>query len=149
LLKLLLLLPMLSLGLTACDVLQHHLRGTRDGLYVDPLITQAAATRTRRDTTFSALLSGPTYAQPLYVTRGPGGRAAFIAVTEQNAVVALDAANGARLWVRILGTPVSRFLLPCGNIDPLGITGTPVIDPNARIIYVAAMTTPDGGITKQ
>jgi len=66
----------------ACDVLQHHLHGTRDGLYVDPLITQAAATSTRRDTTFSAPLPGPTYAQPLYVTGGPGGRAAFIVVTE-------------------------------------------------------------------
>src|SRR5262245_18696348 len=111
LLKLLLLLPMLSLGLMACDVLQHHLHGTRDGLYVDPLITQAASTRTRRDTTFSALLPGPTYAQPLYVTRGPGGRAAFFVVTEQIVVAALDAANGASFRVRILGRPVPRFLL--------------------------------------
>ena len=138
-----------NVGLMGCDVLQHHLHGTRDGLYVDPLITQAAATRTRRDPTFSAPLPGPTYAQPLYVTAGPGGRAAFITATEQNAVLALDAASGAPLWVRILGTPVPRSQLPCGNIDPLGITGTPVIDSSARIIYVAAMTTPDGGVTKQ
>src|SRR3989442_6341247 len=82
LLRLLLLLPVLSSGLMACDVLQHHLHGTRDGLYMDPRVTQAAAARTRRDTTFRAPLPGPTYAQPLYVTRGPGGRAAVIAVTE-------------------------------------------------------------------
>ena len=148
LLRLLLLLPVLSSGLMACDVLQHHLHGTRDGLYMDPRVTQAAAARTRRDTTFRAPLPGPTYAQPLYVTRGPGGRAAVIAMTEQNAVLALDAADGTQLWVRTLGMPVPRSQLPCGNIDPLGITGTPVIDPTARILYVAAMTTPDGGVTK-
>jgi hypothetical protein len=39
--------------------------------------------------------------------------------------------------------------LPCGNIDPLGITGTPVIDPTSRTLFLAAMTTPDGGATKQ
>ena len=62
-----------AVGLDASDVLQHHLNGTRDGSYVEPLITQAAAARTRRDTIFSAPLPGPTYAQPLYVSNGPGG----------------------------------------------------------------------------
>jgi len=62
----------------AGDVLQHHFHGTRDGWYVDPHLTQAAAATMHRDPTFHALLPGPTYAQPLYVTRGPGGRAAFI-----------------------------------------------------------------------
>jgi hypothetical protein len=38
--------------------------------------------------------------------------------------------------------------LPCGNIDPLGVTGTPVIDPTSRTLFVDAMTTPDGGTTK-
>src|SRR4029077_298853 len=35
--------------------------------------------------------------------------------------------------------------LPCGDIDPLGITGTPVIDAASRTLFVDAMTTPDGG----
>src|SRR5262249_36497974 len=39
--------------------------------------------------------------------------------------------------------------LPCGNIDPLGVTGTPTIDLASRILYLDAMTTPDGGITKK
>jgi hypothetical protein len=146
---LLLLMPLISFSLTACDVLQHHLHGTRDGLYIDPHMTQAAAVTIRRDPTFRAPLPGPVHAQPLYVTRGPGGRAAFMVVTEQNMVLALDAAHGSRIWVRHLGMPVPRSQLPCGNIDPLGITGTPVIDPHTRIMYVAAMTTPDGGVTKQ
>jgi hypothetical protein len=101
------------------DVLQHHLTSTRTGLFVDPLITQRAAAATRVDSTFNAPLPGPTYAQPLYVTNGPRGRAALIAVTEQNAVLTLDAADGARLWTSTLGTPVPRAHLPCGDIDPL------------------------------
>src|SRR2546430_4036960 len=134
-------------GLLAGEVLQHHLHGTRDGWYVDPHLTQAAAATTRRDPTFHAPLPGPTYAQPLYVTRGPRGRAAFLVGTEQNTVLALDAADGSQLWVRHLGMPVPRSQLPCGNIDPLGITSTPVIDPDGRNMYVAAMTTSDGGVT--
>ena len=39
--------------------------------------------------------------------------------------------------------------LPCGNIDPMGITGTPVIDLASRSLFLNAMTTPDGGTTKK
>jgi hypothetical protein len=132
------------------NVLQHHLNATRDGLYVDPLITQNAATTTHRDLSFSATLTGQQiHAQPLYVNSGPGGTAAFIVATEQNNVVALDATDGSQIWLMNLGQPVSGSALPCGNIDPLGITGTPVIDPDARVIFLDAMTTPDGGATKQ
>src|SRR5438445_702146 len=58
----LLLVP--SSGLIAGDVLQHHANPTRDGLYVEPILTQAAAGTIHRDTTFSATLPGPVYAQP-------------------------------------------------------------------------------------
>jgi hypothetical protein len=135
-------------ALVAGDVLQHHANPTRDGSYVEPALTQAAAGTVHRDTTFSSPLPGPVYAQPLYVANGPGGRPALIVATEQNAVLALDAADGSQIWLSNLGSPVPRSQLPCGNIDPLGITGTPVMDADARIIYVDAMTTPDGGATK-
>src|SRR6266699_1733475 len=104
------------LTLIAGDVLQHHRNGTRDGLYVEPLITQAAAARTHRDTTFSSPLPGPTYAQPLYVTNGPENRPALIVATEQNAVLAIDAADGSRIWVTNLGSPAPLGQLPCGDI---------------------------------
>jgi hypothetical protein len=39
--------------------------------------------------------------------------------------------------------------MPCGNIDPLGITGTPVVDLPSRTLFFDAMTTPDGGTTKR
>lgn len=61
---------------------------------------------------------------------------------------ALDASTGAVVWRRSVGQPVPRRALPCGNIDPLGITGTPIIDPASRTLFVDAMTTPNGGMTK-
>jgi len=131
------------------DVLQHHLDGTRGALYIDPLVTRGTAPAIRRDRTFNAPLQGPVYAQPLYVSKGPGSKPMLIVATERDEVLALDAAVGTQLWTRKIGNPVPRSQLPCGNIDPLGITGTPVIDSNSRTIYVAAMTTPDGGKTKQ
>jgi hypothetical protein len=131
------------------DVTQHHLNGSRNGLYIDPLITQKIAATIHRDKTFNARLPGPVYAQPLYATNGPGGRPAFIVATEQNVVLALDATTGSQVWIRRLGSPVPLSMLPCGDIDPLGVTGTPVIDSNKRNIYVAAMTTPDEGKTKE
>jgi hypothetical protein len=131
------------------DVLQHHLNGTRNGFYIDPLITRKSAAATHRDRNFNASLPGPVYAQPLYVEKGPGGKRTLFVVTEQNAVLALDAASGAQIWAKRLGNPVPLSQLPCGNIDPVGITGTPVIDATTRTIYIAAMVTPDGGRTKQ
>ena len=139
----------LSLTTISGEVLQHHLNGTRDGAYVDPLITRKAAAAIHMDRAFNAPVQGPVYAQPLYVDNGPGGKAALVVATERNTVLALDAATGAQIWTKTLGNSVPRSQLPCGNIDPLGITGTPIIDPNDRTIYVAAMTTPDGGRTKQ
>jgi hypothetical protein len=40
-------------------------------------------------------------------------------------------------------------LLDCGNIDPLGITGTPIIDKESRTLFLDAMITPDAGATKK
>jgi outer membrane protein assembly factor BamB len=123
------------------DVLQHHNNLSKDGLYVDPLFTQAAAANTHRDTAFDAVLPGQVYAQPLYVQNGPGGAPAIIVATEENAVLAVDAATGKQAWRTDLPRPANRSQLPCGNINPrVGVTGTPVIDLDSRTIYVAANT---------
>src|SRR5262249_11293699 len=87
--------------------------------------------------------------QPLYLEGGPGGRAMVIAVTEANNVYALDAADGSVIWQRNVGVPVPMSRLPCGDINPLGITGTPVVDLPSRALLFDAMTTPDGGTTKR
>ena len=134
---------------TGPAVLQHHKRASRDGVFVDPAFTKAAAAGIHLDPGFSSSIQGPTYTQPLYVPGAIGGADVLIVATEQDLVYALDAKTGAQIWKVSLGTPVPRSALPCGNIDPLGITGTPFIDAAARTIYLDAMTTPDGGTTKK
>jgi outer membrane protein assembly factor BamB len=144
----LLLLTLAASTLPAADVVQHHNHGNRDGLYIDPGFTRDIVSTLHRDPTFHAPLNGPVYAQPLYVGNGAGGNPTLIVATEQNQVLALSAADGSPIWTANLGTPVPLSKLPCGDIDPLGITGTPVVDPNNRVIYADAMTTPDAGATK-
>jgi PQQ enzyme repeat len=131
------------------NVTQHHNHGSRDGLYVDAAFTQSNAASLTRDLGFNGTIVGNVYAQPLYVDNGPSGRPAIIAATESNNVYALDAVNGTVIWQRNVGAPVPLANLPCGNIDPMGITGTPVIDLASRSLFLDAMTTPDGGATKK
>ena len=133
----------------AVNVPAHHNHDTRDGLYVDPAFTAAAAAALKRDLAFGGSISGNVYAQPLYIEGGPGGKAMIIAVTESNNVYALDAADGSVIWQRHVGQPVPLASLPCGNISPLGITGTPVVDLPSRTLLFDAMTTPDNGTTKK
>jgi outer membrane protein assembly factor BamB len=73
----------------------------------------------------------------------------IIAVTESNNVYALNATTGTVIWQRNLGTPVPLSFLGCGNIDPVGITSTPVVDLASRALFLDAFTTPDGGTTKK
>src|SRR5581483_1059938 len=61
-----------------------------------------------------------------------------IVVTEANSVYALNRGTGAVVWQKNLGAAVSGKSLPCGNIDPSGITGTPVVDAGAGTIDVVA-----------
>jgi hypothetical protein len=133
----------------AVNVTEHHNHDSRDGLYIDPAFTPAAAANLKRDTNFNGTITGNVYAQPLYIEGGPGGRAMIIAVTESDNVYALDAANGSVIWQRNVGAPVPLSKLPCGDIDPLGITGTPVVDLPSRTLFFDAMTTPDNGTTKK
>jgi outer membrane protein assembly factor BamB len=81
-----------------------------------------------------ARLDGAVYGQPLLI-----GNLVVVA-TEHDSVYALQAATGAVAWRAHVGTPVPLSSLPCGNIDPLGITGTPVYDPSTGIVYAVAET---------
>jgi outer membrane protein assembly factor BamB len=86
----------------------------------------------------TAQLDGAVYAQPLVVG------SMLIVATEHNTVYAFDAATGAPRWVRHLGTPVPGSALPCGNIDPSGITGTPAVDAARRVVWVVSFSLPAG-----
>ena len=81
---------------------------------------------------WAADLGGAVHGQPV-VADG-----LVVAATERNRVVALDPHTGAVKWSRGLGTPLTRVdsVAGCGNIDPLGITSTPAIDPATHTVYV-------------
>ena len=119
------------------NVTQHHNNASRDGLFIDPAFTPAAAANLTRDMNFNGTIAGNVYAQPLYIENGPGGVAMVIAVTESNNVYALNAATGAIIWQRNVGTAITSGL-PCGNINPLGITGTPIVDLASRSLFFDA-----------
>jgi outer membrane protein assembly factor BamB len=138
------------------SVLQHHANASRDGFYVDPALNRAAVAQLHMDPAFAAAtISGPTYAQPLYLAGAKGGPDLVIVATEQNHVYAFDAGQGGKpVWDQSLGMPLPRSRLAvlrsgCGNIDPLGVTGTPVIDGATRTIYVDAMTIANANATAQ
>jgi outer membrane protein assembly factor BamB len=82
---------------------------------------------------WTARVDGAVYAQPLVA-----GSTVIIA-TENDTVYALNAATGAVRWSRHLATPVPSGL-PCGNVDPSGITGTPVADPGGGRLWVVTFT---------
>ena len=80
-------------------------------------------------------LDGAVYGQPLII----GGL--VVAATENDSVYGLDRASGRILWRSHVGTPVPLSALPCGDIDPLGITGTPAYDPGTGLVYAVAEKT--------
>jgi hypothetical protein len=123
----------------AMPVLQHHTNPSRDGVYSSLSMTKTVAATLKLDATFAPAFSGNVYAQPLYVTDGPGNVEAFIVATESNHMIAVSG-SGAIPWDKPFGTPATNATLPCGNINPLGITGTPVVDMPSRTIFFDAMT---------
>ena len=119
------------------SVITYHNAADRSGLYVAPTLTWTKAPTVKLDTSFHAGVDGWVYAQPLYWVP-PTGAGRLIVATEQNFVYALDASTGKQIWAKSLGAPVPLSKLPCGNINPMGVTGTPVIDPVAAIVYLEA-----------
>ncbi len=127
------------------NVTQEHNSPSRDGVYIDPGFTPSNAAGLTRDLDFDGTISGHVYAQPLYLERGPNGPM-IIAVTESNNVYALNATTGSMIWERTdIGRPVTSGL-PCANINPVGITGTPVVDLASRSLFFDALI--DGPIKK-
>ncbi|HVO62131.1 MAG TPA: hypothetical protein VMT53_14430 [Terriglobales bacterium] len=104
---------------------------------------------------FAASVDGLVFAQPLYLPNlsmpGQGTRDVIFVATEHDSVYALDADTGQQLWQvsfidpshGITTVPTSVANDPGGRtgLGPeVGITGTPVIDPDTNTIYVSVMT---------
>ena len=135
-----------ALGATPTDatIAFYHGAPDRAGNYIVPSLNWQSAGTVHRDRMFDGHVEGHVYAQPLY-WRPPGSeRGLIIAATEGNFVYALDATTGRVVWRTAVGRPVPRAALPCGNIDVLGITGTPVIDATHGAMYFDAMNDDSG-----
>jgi outer membrane protein assembly factor BamB len=142
-------LALIAVALVACGGASSHATGNRgtampgEGATPNPGSARAAATGGPAWTTyggspsragvapgapasprlrlrFARALDGQVYAQPLLA----GGR--IYVATENNTVYAFTT-GGTLVWKRHLGAPVPGGDLPCGNIDPSGITATPVV----------------------
>ena len=90
------------------SVLERNKNPSRDGHFVQPALTKAAAATMSRNTGFAASFAGNMWASPLYIENGPGGTGAFFAVTTGNDVFALDETTGAVKWMRNIGSSPTR-----------------------------------------
>jgi putative pyrroloquinoline-quinone binding quinoprotein/putative pyrroloquinoline-quinone-binding quinoprotein len=79
----------------------------------------------------SLKLDGAVYASPIVV----GGFT--IVATENDTVYAFDRSYH-QVWKHHLGTPSVAQQRQCGDIDPLGITGTPIYDAGTGHVLVVA-----------
>lgn len=120
------------------ETLSYHADSSRRGQFVAAALSWNRARDLHLDPAFHPHIAGHVYAEPLYF-RDSSGPGMLLVATENDTVYALDASSGTTLWQRTLGRPVRLEELPCGNINPLGITGTPVIDVARHAVYLDAM----------
>jgi hypothetical protein len=93
-------------------------------------------------------VSGSVFAQPLVIPTSPGATTKEVIVATENDQVSAYPAGSAGigskpLWQKSLGSPFNitkvSSLSKCTDLTPnIGITGTPVYDPNANKLYMFA-----------
>ncbi len=111
------LLALLPSGVSAADWPTYHQDNTRQGNDTTELnLGSASAYWT------TPALDGAIYGQPVIVGTN------VIVATENNTVYSLSPTTGAVQWSTPLGGAPRTTGFACGNINPLGITSTPVID---------------------
>ena len=101
---------------------------------------------------FSVPVDGYVYAQPLVLSNvsiGGGTHNVVYVATENNSLYAFDANNGTLYWQQNPGAapiPNKDVCSMTDNIVPhIGITGTPVIDPVTKTIYLVTSTKESNG----
>jgi outer membrane protein assembly factor BamB len=122
--------PTIAGALDSADWPVYHLDAARSGKSL-----AFPAVKTPLQVAWSKKLDGAVYAEPLVV------HSKLVVATEGDSVYSLDPASGSVAWASKLGTPVPLDTLPCGDIDPLGITGTPAYDPQSDSIFAVAEVT--------
>jgi hypothetical protein len=124
----------------APSVITYHNGPDRSGRFVIPGLTWNRARNAHLYPKFRGEIVGHVYAQPLYWHPSGSGPGLLIVATEDDTVYALDADTGSTAWKASLGKPAPRSSLPCGNINPLGITGTPAIDETTQTVYLDSVS---------
>ncbi len=132
----------------SASVLERNNHPSRDGHFVQPALSKAAAARMALDTTFNAAYAGAVTGAPLFLDGDGGGPGIFVVVTTGNDVYALDEITGATVWTTNLGAPASKSgVTGCDGSNPLGVISTPVIDAGTATLYVAGALGDATGIT--
>ena len=132
----------------------HHNNPGRTGAVLDETVLTPDALKSQGfGRLFSMLVDGQVYAQPLVVTDleipGKGRRNVVYIATMRNMVYAYDAEHAEQtpIWSVRLGSPMPYDRIPKDagaklgqyNIRPyIGITSTPVIDRERKLMYVVA-----------
>src|SRR5215469_18981664 len=142
------------------NVLTYQYDSTRSGFnQEETVLTPATVSASKFGKVFSQNVDGNIYGQPLYLAGvgipGKGTHNLVYVATEHDSVYAFEAdMHMAPLWhVSFLSTGATTVPAGdtgCGLIAPeIGITGTPVIDPQSGTIYVVAMTKESGNYVQR
>jgi IPT/TIG domain len=138
---------------TQGDVVTWHHDNSRSGLYPnETILTPANVNSTNFGKLGEVAVDGQVDGQILYLNQvvipGVGTKNVLYVATENDSVYALDADSISGSTVTVLwktsvlpaGETAAGSGLPCGNINPNGITATPVIDRGRNAMYVVAMS---------
>ena len=131
------------------DYLQYHYDVAHTGWNpYETTLTTANVNSTTFGHLFSLPVDGFVWAEPLYVAAANvagGTHDTAVVVTENDSVYTFDADSGAQLWHRNYANPAAGAnpipyqVVKAQDIAPtIGITSTPVIDPNTNIVYFVA-----------
>jgi len=137
-------------------MMTYHGETFRSGLNAQELaLTPSRVNTTTFKKLFTRTVDGQIYAQPLYMANlliGTSYQNVIYIATEHDSVYAFnaDGKTASPIWKRsFLGTNITTLPKASnGLISPeIGITGTPVIDPSSKTVYVVA-TTVESGVVK-
>ncbi len=108
----------------------------RDGWYPnEPTITPELVSGGTFGQLWSTPVKGQVYAQPLL------DAGTLLVATEENNIYGLNPATGAVQWSENVGEPWNPGEISCADLAPkVGVTSTPVIDPETNIEYLTYKT---------
>ncbi len=141
------------------DALTYHYDVSRSGLNsLETALTPAKVNLTTFGKVAEFAIDGQVHGAVLYVNQlsvpGAGTKNVLYFGTENDSVYAVDAASvigtsATVLWkTSVLGageTTVPLASVGCGDVDPMGVTSTPVIDRSRNAIYVLSFSMDNNG----